>query len=268
MTTTPTVDVAARILGEPVALDDPAEAFLEASRLAPSTVAVQLAGSLRLAADPLLQVAMGRSSRRRAHLPSTPLSPARVPTATLRAVLRDRASGLRPDDGSLRLGELSTLLGAAYSCCPRDGRVRRPVPSAGGLYPLELYVVAHAVAGVEPGIHHYDPFEHRLELVTAGDVVGSLRDAVVDPQLALDAAATVVVTAVFPRSRFKYGARGVRFALLETGHVAQNVLLTAHALRVSALPYGGFYDARLDALLDVDGIDETSLYMLFLGGRL
>ena len=71
---------------------------------------------------------------------------------------------------------------------------------------------------------------------------------------------------MFWRTRFKYGLRGYRFALLEAGHAAQNLLLAATALRVPALPLGGFFDARVEALLGIDGVDESVLYGIALGG--
>jgi SagB-type dehydrogenase family enzyme len=71
---------------------------------------------------------------------------------------------------------------------------------------------------------------------------------------------------MFWRSRFKYGQRGYRFALLEAGHVVQNAVLAAAALGLAALPVGGFYDRRLDAVVGADGLDEASVYALTIGG--
>jgi SagB-type dehydrogenase family enzyme len=71
---------------------------------------------------------------------------------------------------------------------------------------------------------------------------------------------------MFWRSRFKYGLRGYRFALLEAGHVMQNAVLAAAALRVEALPVGGYYDRLLDGLVGADSLDEASVYALVLGG--
>ena len=81
----------------------------------------------------------------------------------------------------------------------------------------------------------------------------------------MPSAAVVAISAVFWRSRFKYGARAYRFALLEAGHVAQNYLLAATALGLSACPVGGFFDRRVDALLGIDGLHEASLYLLPVG---
>ena len=80
------------------------------------------------------------------------------------------------------------------------------------------------------------------------------------------ASALVVVTAVFSRSRFKYGQRGYRFALLEAGHVVQNAVLAATELGLPALPLGGFYDRLLDGIVGADSLDEATVHALVLGG--
>jgi SagB-type dehydrogenase family enzyme len=72
---------------------------------------------------------------------------------------------------------------------------------------------------------------------------------------------------MFWRSRFKYGLRGYRFALLEAGHVVQNLVLAATALGLPALPLGGWYDRRVDELVGADGLDEATVYVVLLGGR-
>jgi SagB-type dehydrogenase family enzyme len=81
------------------------------------------------------------------------------------------------------------------------------------------------------------------------------------------AAMVFVLTGIALKSRLKYGERGYRFMLLEAGHIAQNLLLTANALGLGALPIGGFVDDELDRLLDVDGVEETSLYLVAVGRR-
>ena len=140
------------------------------------------------------------------------------------------------------------------------------MPSAGALYPLELYVIVQAVRGVAAGVYHYNPFRHLLSQLRAHRRSPRLRGALADPTLAGCAAAIVVVTAVFWRSRFKYGQRGYRFALLEAGHLVQNAVLAATELDLVALPFGGFYDRRLDELVGVDSLDEASVHTLILGG--
>jgi SagB-type dehydrogenase family enzyme len=77
----------------------------------------------------------------------------------------------------------------------------------------------------------------------------------------------ILVAAIFGRARFKYGLRGYRFALLEAGHVAQNLLLAAAALGLAAVPLGAFYDRRTDEFLRLDGVNESTLYTVALGGE-
>jgi len=261
----PTVDAAGRILGLPQTLDDPAEAYHEASRLAPSTVGSAMFGSRRLAADPLLQASAARSSRRHPDRPFVALPPARLPRMRLRDALARRRSSFsptrRPD-----IGQLATLLATAYGCQLDEAAPRRSVPSAGALYPLELYVIARRVTGLAPGVYHYDPFAHGLEVIAPEDPSDVARASLPEPTHVDHTAALVAITAVFARSRFKYGPRGYRFTLLEAGHVAQNVALAAAALAVSTLPYGGFYDLRLDEMVGADGLDECTVHLLLVGG--
>lgn len=250
-----------------VRLDDPAETFHEASRLYPNVAPGRLNTLLALSASPALQQTVARSSRTHDHRPTVDLPPGKLPRRQFRELVVARRSGLNGKGQALALHDLAAVLQASYVARARVPRVlRRPVPSGGALYPLELYVVALAINGIEPCVSHYNPFRHRLEVLGSLDR-DRVRSTLVDPALADSAAALIVVTAMFWRSRFKYGARGYRFALIEAGHVGQNALLAAAALRLQALPVGGFYDRRLDGLVGADGLDEASVYALLLGGR-
>jgi len=213
-----------------------------------------------------LQQTVGRSSRTHPHRSGVELPRGSLPRVSLRAALACRRSSAAAERQPLTVRALAALLEAGYAALPREpGALRRPVPSGGALYPLELYVLAVAVEGLGRAVFHYDPFRHRLELLAPLDV-GRAAAALVDPTLVDGAAALVVVTAVFWRSRFKYGLRGYRFALLEAGHVVQNAVLAAAALGLPALPLGGFFDRRLDELVGADGLDEASVYALVIGG--
>jgi SagB-type dehydrogenase family enzyme len=246
-------------------LDDPAETYHEASRLHPETAYAQLPGLQLLAEEPAVVVSTTRAARRRRHLPRLELAPLAPVPGSLAGALDRRRSALPDTTRPLSSGSVGSVLAAAHRSRLREGVDRRPAPSAGALYPLELYAIALRVDGLTPGIFHYDPYGHGLARL--GDAApAGLAATVPDESLVDRVACALVLTAVFWRSRFKYGQRGYRFVLLEAGHVAQNALLAAAALGVAALPLGGFYDARLDALLDVDGVDESSLYVLLLGG--
>jgi SagB-type dehydrogenase family enzyme len=154
---------------------------------------------------------------------------------------------------------------AFYALGTPDKGKRRCVPSGGGLYPLELYVVAARVERLPAGLYHYDPRSHELCDLGRADCLASVKRAVFIPEAMDNAAAVFVLTAVFGRSKIKYGERAYRFSLLEAGHVMQNICLAATALRLGACPVGGFVDDDMNDLLDVDGVEEAVLYGAVVG---
>ena len=263
----PTAEFASLVYGvDGVPADDLAEAFHESSRLYPNVAPGRLAVLLELGRSPELQQTVSRSSRTHDHRPGIDLPHCPALRDPFGALLRRRASAAGGALRRMTLADLATVLGASYLAREwSPGVVRRPVPSAGGLYPLDLYAIALEVDGLEQRAYHYNPFRHRLERLAEVGRDG-VRAALVDPALVEGAAALLVVTAMFWRSRFKYGARGYRFALLESGHVVQNAVLAATALGLPALPLGGFYDRRIDELVGADGLDEATVYALLLGG--
>jgi SagB-type dehydrogenase family enzyme len=258
----PTAEFSSLVYGaDGIPLDDPAEAFHESSRLYPDVAPGRLAALIELTRNSELQQTVARSSRTHPQRDGIDLPNARLGRVRLADALAQRRSLAPTEPTTLPLDRLGTVVAAAYRAV--DGR--RPVPSGGALYPLDLYAVALRVDSVDAATYHYDPFRHRLERlgsVAAADVGAAL----VDPALAENATVLLVVTAMFWRSRFKYGLRGYRFTLLEAGHLIQNALLAAAALRVPALPLGGFYDRRVDDLVGADGLDEATVYALLLGG--
>ncbi|MEI8105644.1 MAG: SagB family peptide dehydrogenase [Actinomycetes bacterium] len=264
----PTAEFASIVYGAAEApADDPAEDFHEASRLYPNIAPGRLSTLVDLARDPELQQTVARASRLYEHAPTIDLPAPRLPKVPLQNALDRRASTLTDMPSGINLGTLSALLGASYRSRDRGpGVARRPVPSGGALYPVELYPIPLAVEGVDSAVYHYHPYRHCLERL-ADVTPAAVRASLVDQNVADRAAALVVVTGMFWRSRFKYGLRGYRFVLLEAGHVVQNALLVAAALGVTALPLGGFYDNRLDALVGADGIDEATVYAFVVGGR-
>jgi SagB-type dehydrogenase family enzyme len=249
---------------EEVDLDDPAERYHEASKLYPALAARQTAGIVQLAGSATLQAVSAHAVKRNLQLPTVPLPPALHPRTSLWLAIERRRSSRAFEGSPLRLQALATLLDAGYGTV---APTRRAVPSGGALYPLELFVFARRVEGLTATVCHFDPERRVLEVLCERDVSAELDAASAFPGLLDRAAAAVFVGAVFWRTRFKYGQRGYRFALLEAGHVMQNILLAATALGVPALPLGGFYDDRVDTLLGLNGVDESALYGVVLGGE-
>jgi SagB-type dehydrogenase family enzyme len=165
--------------------------------------------------------------------------------------------------GVLSLEQLSLLLAATYGSLPESQR--RSVPSGGALYPLSVYVAVLGRAEIAPGIYWHDPVAHTLATIETHDPTSAINEAMISPSYVEGASAIVIVTAMFWRSRFKYGERGYRYVLLEAGHAMQNLLLAATASSIPALPLGGFFDDVIERLLRIDGVDEGVLYTCALG---
>jgi SagB-type dehydrogenase family enzyme len=163
---------------------------------------------------------------------------------------------------------LEAAYGVTHALESEDGRQALPlraVPSGGALYPLELYVAALHVDGLGPGLYHFDPLRPSLAVVGDSVTAGDVAALSTYPEIVGACAAVIFVAAVFGRTRFKYGVRGYRFALLEAGHVGQNVLLAATALGLGAVPLGGYYDRLTDQFLGLDGVNESTLYTIAVG---
>lgn len=143
-------------------------------------------------------------------------------------------------DEPLTLAEIGQLLWAAQGVTSPDGL--RTAPSAGALYPLELYVVAGNVRGLAPGIYRYRPQTHTLAPMLAGDRRGELCAAALHQEAIKTAPASLVLSAVVARTTGKYGKRGVRYVYMDHGHAAENVYLQAVALDLGTVLIGAFDD--------------------------
>jgi SagB-type dehydrogenase family enzyme len=264
---TPTVRLASVTGAHDVAHGDPTEDYHEASRVYPGIVDPLVVGAQRLELSHEMRVSASRSVKRHHHRPFRPFPVGDLGAATLATALARRRSTRSYGPRPLRLDELGTILHAAYGVTGTlDGTTQslRTPPSGGALYPLELYVACRRVEGLDRGLYHYDPLRHGLELLrTSG--CNSLEHLSPYHDPLSSCAALVAMTAMFWRSRFKYGARAYRFTLIEAGHAAQNLLLAVAALGLAAVPIGGFYDRRVDDFLGIDGLHEGSLYLLPVG---
>jgi SagB-type dehydrogenase family enzyme len=176
---------------------------------------------------------------------------------SLEQALSGRRSVRSFTDETLTLDEISQLMWAAQGLT-EEGGAGRAAPSAGGTYPLEVYVAT------PDGAYHYVPDGHLLEVVHGGDLRAPLAEAALDQQWVADAAIVVVITAVFARTEQRYGDRAERYVHLEAGHAAQNVLLQAVALDFGAVPVGAFRDEQVQEILGLPG-DHEPLYLIPVG---
>lgn len=166
----------------------------------------------------------------------------------------------------LQLGMLSQLLWAAQGLSgATEGYELRTTPSAGALYPVETYVLVQSVAGIEPGVYHYDVRGHALERLAAGDPSVHASEAALGQRFTASANAVFVWTAVFGRSAWKYGERAYRYVYLDAGHIAQNVALAAVALGLGSCQIAALFDDEMNALLGIDGEAESVLYITAVG---
>ena len=173
--------------------------------------------------------------------------PVRDGSVSLERALSARVSVREFASSSLTLGEVSQLLWSAQGETRRDGG--RTAPSAGALYPLEIYVVVGAVESLETGIYRYRPGRHDLLSVRAGDHRSQLASAALRQSWMRGAPIMIVVAAQYARTTGKYGERGRKYVHMEVGHTAQNVYLQATALGLGTTFVGAFYDSQVKVII-------------------
>jgi len=185
---------------------------------------------------------------------------------SLEEALQRRRSIRDYSQAPLSLDELSLLLHLADGITLwQYGIGFRTAPSAGALYPIEIYPVVNRVEGLKPGIYHYNVRLHALELIKEGEFGQELVHYCLGQEMPGTAALTLILTAVFQRTRWKYRERAYRYVLLEGGHIGQNIYLAATAMGMGACAIGAFLDDHVNRLIGVDGKEEAVIYILTVG---
>lgn len=194
---------------------------------------------------------------------TTALPPPRtVGAMSLEETLQKRRSVRDFHQTPISLADVSQLLWAAQGITHDEGL--RTAPSAGALYPLELYVLAGNVRDLPAGIYHYIRRQHRLELIRSGQFRADIAAAALHQSWLEDSSAILIFTAVESRTIGKYGARGIRYIHMEAGHAAQNVLLQVVALGLGSTSVGAFDDEQVAKALGLPR-EEKVLYLLPIG---
>lgn len=183
-------------------------------------------------------------------------------TTSVEQALLKRRSVREFRDVPLTLDDFSQLLWAAQGITNRAGF--RTTPSAGALYPLEVYAVAGNVQGLPAGLYYYVLRGHVLHRIADGDKRQALVRAAYDQLSIAEAPAILVLCAVYERVTGKYGERGMRYVHMEAGHAAQNVYLQAVSLQLGTVVLGAFDDKGVKDVLRLDG-QEDPLYLVPIG---
>ena len=195
--------------------------------------------------------------------------PLKVSGMDLFEAIRSRRSRRRYSRRPLSLRELSTLLYYSLGITGRAwwGGPKRAYPSAGALQPLEGYLYADRVEGLEKGIYHYNPGEHSLEVLRKGDYSSKLQWIALDQDHVGNAAVILIITAVYKRTASKYSHRSYRYAHWDTGFAGQNIYLVTEALGLATTAVGAFYDEELCNLLELDCLEEFPMLLFPIGRR-
>ena len=166
---------------------------------------------------------------------------------SVEAAIKARRSVREYTKEPLTLADVSQLLWAAQGITERP--IRRAAPSAGGLYPLEIYLVAGNVESLPAGVYRYRNSGQQLELLAKGDLRGKLSSAALSQAWVRRAPAVIVITGVYERTEKKYGDRAERYVRIEVGHAAQNVYLQAESLDLGTVMVGAFHDRKVQDVL-------------------
>lgn len=189
-------------------------------------------------------------------------APGRAGRVSVEEALQQRRSVREFAPGPLELADVSRVLWAAQGIT--DAERHRTAPSAGALYPLEIYLVSGNVAGLPAGVYHYEPARHELLGVKKGDVRADLASAAFGQGWMRGTPAALAIAAVYRRTARKYGDRAPRYVHIEVGHAAQNVYLQAAARGLATVLVGAFNDAKLQAVLGLPA-DHAPLALMPFG---
>ena len=176
--------------------------------------------------------------------------------------MKERRSNRRYQDLPLQINQVGQLCWAAQGITSSRGF--RTAPSAGALYPLEIIVVSGRIDGLDAGVYRYQPDQHELIFMYAGDVRTELSRAALSQQSVQLTPVNLVICAVYERTHIKYRDRAVRYVHMEAGHASQNIYLQAVSLGLKTVAIGAFQDDRVADVLHLEEAVEP-LYIMPVG---
>lgn len=177
--------------------------------------------------------------------------------------LLNRRSVRSYKDEALTLSHISQLLWSAQGITEKMMGFRT-APSAGALYPLEIYLVVGKVKYLEQGVYRYRPETHDIVEIVTGDKRLELYNSALRQDCIKNAPVVIVISGVFERTTRKYGERGIRYVYMEAGHCAQNIYLQCVALGLGTVTVGAFDDEMVRSVLNLSK-NEFPLYLMPVG---
>ncbi|WP_392538644.1 SagB/ThcOx family dehydrogenase [Legionella sp. 227] len=186
--------------------------------------------------------------------------PAYTSHISIEEALKKRRSVRQYKNEAITLQHVAQLLWASQGVTSNNGL--RTAPSAGALYPLEVYLVSGNIEKLPAGIYHYIPAKHLLQKLKEEDVRNQLAKAAWGQKAIQLGAVDIVITAEFSRTINKYGDKGTSFVFMEAGHAAQNIYLQSVSLNLGTVSIGAFDGNQVKTIL---GIQEEPLYILPIG---
>ncbi len=185
---------------------------------------------------------------------------------SLDVALKVRKSIRRYANKPVTLEQLSYLVWAASGVQRvEQGFAFRTAPSAGGLFPIETYLVVNNVADIPKGLYHYRVAQHALEILRPGEHGADLAEAAMSQSTCAHSAFVFIWTSIFQRTRWKYGDRAYRYIYLDAGHIAENVALTAAAMGIGTCQIAAIFDDEVNEIIGVDGTEESAIYLTTVG---
>lgn len=162
----------------------------------------------------------------------------------------------------LNLTELSQILWSAQGITDKISGLRT-APSAGALYPLEIYVVVANVKSLEPGLYKYNPNSHIIARILKGDIRDEISNSSLKQESITISSAIIIITAIYDKTSVKYGKRAERYVHMEVGHTGQNIYLQCTSIGLGTVMIGAFNDDALKRVLNLpDNENPLALYPL------
>lgn len=170
---------------------------------------------------------------------------------------------------NMNLAQLSFLLWSCQGVKSIRGKsyaTLRTVPSGGARHPFETYLAIRKVDGLNPGIYHYLPMEHQLEFLhEVDDLDAKISESLCGQSWAAKANVLFYWSMVPYRAEWRYGITAHRVALMDAGHMAENLYLACTGIGLGCCAIGAFRDELCNEMLTLDGEEEFTLYVVPVG---